>query len=91
MLVFLTHLYEKVFSWSAIGILRSTLSMKSAPIDGVRVGVHPLVKKLMSGVFNVRPLAGLSRIFGVLCRSSTFFNTGLLLCPFPILFGKVSF
>jgi hypothetical protein len=80
------------FLWSSIGILQSTLSMtSSAPIDGVRVGVHPLVKKLVSGVFNVRPLAGLSRNFGVLCRSSTFFNTGLLLCPFPILFGKVSF
>jgi hypothetical protein len=26
-----------------------------APIDGARVGDHPLVKRLMSGVFNERP------------------------------------
>jgi hypothetical protein len=29
--------------------------MTMAPIDGVRVGDHPLVKRLMSGVFNKRP------------------------------------
>jgi hypothetical protein len=28
-----------------------------APIDGVRVGEHPLVKRLMSGVFSERPSA----------------------------------
>jgi hypothetical protein len=54
-LVYLTHLYEKGFSWSTIGIHQSTLSMTMAPIDGVRVGNHPLVKKLVSGVFNMRP------------------------------------
>ena len=67
MLVYLTHLYEKGFSWSTIGIHRSTLSMTMAPIDGVKVGDHPLVKKLVSGVFNKRhPLAGLNRNFGIL-------------------------
>jgi hypothetical protein len=29
--------------------------MTMAPIDGARVGDHPLVRKLMSGVFNKRP------------------------------------
>jgi hypothetical protein len=29
--------------------------MTMAPIDGVRVGDHPLVKRLMSGVFTERP------------------------------------
>jgi hypothetical protein len=29
--------------------------MTLAPIDGVQVGDHPLVKRLMSGVFNERP------------------------------------
>jgi hypothetical protein len=52
---YLTHLYVKGFSWSTIGIHRSTLSMTMAPINGVRVGDHPLVKKLVSGVFNKRP------------------------------------
>jgi hypothetical protein len=54
-LVYLAHLYEKGFLWSTIGIHRSTLSMMMAPIDGVRVGVYPLVKVLVSGVFNKRP------------------------------------
>jgi hypothetical protein len=52
---YLTHLYDRGFLWSTIGIHRSTLSMMMAPIDGVRVGDHPLVKRLMSGVFNERP------------------------------------
>jgi hypothetical protein len=52
---YLTHLYDCGYSWSTIGIHRFTLSMTKAPIDGVRVGDHPLVKRLMSGVFNERP------------------------------------
>jgi hypothetical protein len=52
---YLTHLYDRSFSWNTIGIHRSTLSMTMAPIDGAKVGDHPLVKRLMSGVFNERP------------------------------------
>jgi hypothetical protein len=52
---YLTHLYDRKLSWSTIGIHRSAISMTLAPIDGVRVGDHPLVKRLMSGVFNERP------------------------------------
>jgi hypothetical protein len=32
-----------------------TISMTMAPINGAKVGVHPLVKRLMSGIFNERP------------------------------------
>jgi hypothetical protein len=52
---YLTHLYDCRLSWSTIGIHRSAISMTMAPIDGVRVGDHPLIKRLMSGVFNKRP------------------------------------
>jgi hypothetical protein len=52
---YLTHLYDRGLSWSSIGIHRSTISMTMAPIDSVRVGDHPLIKRLMSGVFNERP------------------------------------
>jgi hypothetical protein len=52
---YLTVLYDRGFSWSTIGIHRSTISMMMAPIDGAKVGDHPLVKRLMSGVFNERP------------------------------------
>jgi hypothetical protein len=52
---YLTHLYDCRLSWSTIGIHRSAILSTMAPIDGVRVGDHPLVKRLMSGVFNERP------------------------------------
>jgi hypothetical protein len=52
---YLTHLYDCGLLWSTIVIHRSTLSMTMAPIDGAKVGHHPLVKRLMSGVFNERP------------------------------------
>jgi hypothetical protein len=39
----------------SVGIHRSTISKTMAPIDGVRVGDHPLAKRLMSAVFNERP------------------------------------
>ena len=52
---YLTHLYNRRLSWSTIGIHRSAISMTMAPIHSVRVGDHPLIKRLMSGVFNERP------------------------------------
>jgi hypothetical protein len=52
---YLTHLYYCGLSWSTIGIHKSTISMTMAPINGANVGDHPLVKRLMSGVFNERP------------------------------------
>jgi hypothetical protein len=52
---YLTHLYDRKVSWSTIGIRKSAISMMLAPIDGVRVGDHPLFKRLMSEVFNERP------------------------------------
>jgi hypothetical protein len=53
---YLTHLYNRKLSWSTIGIHRSAILMMMAPIiNSVRVGDHPLVKRLMSGVFSERP------------------------------------
>jgi integrase len=52
---YLTHLYDRKLSLSTIDIHRSAISMTMAPIGSVRVGDHPLVKRLMSGVFNERP------------------------------------
>jgi hypothetical protein len=44
---YLTHLYDRGLLWSTIGIHISTISMMMAPIDGTKVGDHPLVKRLM--------------------------------------------
>jgi hypothetical protein len=52
---YLVHLYDHKLSWSTIGIHRSAISMTLVPIDGVLVGEHPIVKRLMGGVFNERP------------------------------------
>jgi hypothetical protein len=52
---YLAHLYDRKISWSTICIHRSAISMTLAPIDGVPVGEHPIVKRLMDGVFNERP------------------------------------
>jgi hypothetical protein len=73
---YLTHLYDRGLSWSSMGIHRSTISMTNAPIDGANIGDHPLVKRLMSGIFNERP----SRQ-----ANPAFFNTGLSVSPFPAL------
>jgi hypothetical protein len=52
---YLAHLYDRKLLWCTIGIHRSAISMTLVPIDGVRVGDHPLVKRLMGGVSNERP------------------------------------
>jgi hypothetical protein len=62
---YLTHLYDCGLSWSTIGIHKSTISMTMAPIDGAKIGDHPLVKRLMSGIFNER----LTQRCGILSRS----------------------
>jgi hypothetical protein len=52
---YLTHLYDVGLSWSSIATHKSTISMTMAPIDGVKIGDHPLIKRLMKGVFKERP------------------------------------
>jgi hypothetical protein len=52
---YLSHLFDVGMSWSTIAIHKSTISMTMAPIDGVNIGDHPLIKRLMRGVFKERP------------------------------------
>jgi hypothetical protein len=54
---YLTHLFDNGMSWSTIAIHNSTISLTMAPVDGVNIGDHPLVKRLMRGVFKERPRA----------------------------------
>lgn len=51
---FLTHLYESGYSYSAINTARSALSTIFI-LDGKPAGTHPLVIRLLKGVFNLRP------------------------------------
>ena len=52
---YLAGLFDSGLSYRTINVARSTLSSTLQHIDGVAVGCHPLVVRLMKGVFNSRP------------------------------------
>ena len=54
-LLYLSDLYEKGLQYGTINSHRSAISMTHLSIDNVRVGAHPLVSRLMKGIFNLRP------------------------------------
>ena len=49
---FLTSLYASGLSYSTVNTYRSAISMTHLRIDGVPVGSHYLIKRLMKGIFN---------------------------------------
>ncbi|XP_038051563.1 uncharacterized protein LOC119724536 isoform X1 [Patiria miniata] len=51
----LTEEFHKGNSYSSVNTLRSAISAIVAPIDVSPIGSHPLVKRFMTGVFNLRP------------------------------------
>jgi len=52
---YLAHLYESGYAYRTINSYRSTISAYHVEIDNVKVGSHPKVCDLLSGVFNNRP------------------------------------
>ena len=52
---FLASEYAEGKQYRTINSYRSAISMTHMPIDGVVVGKHPLVSRLLKGVFNSRP------------------------------------
>ena len=54
-LQFLTDLYKEGKEYSTVNTHRSAISMSHMSIDGVVVGKHPTVCRLMQGSFNSRP------------------------------------
>jgi hypothetical protein len=52
---YLSHLFKKKLEWSTINTHRSAISMTLAPVDGVSIGEHPFITRLMRGVFTKRP------------------------------------
>ena len=54
-LEYLSLLYSKGLSYSTLNIHRSAISMTLPQVDGAPTGQHPMVKRLMKGVFNQRP------------------------------------
>ena len=52
---YLTHLYMIDREYRTINTARSALSSTLPPIDGFMVGQHPLIKRQLKGIFNLRP------------------------------------
>jgi hypothetical protein len=54
-LEFLSELYNNGSGYVSINLARSALSTLFGKIDGVMLGSHPLVKRLVRGVYKLRP------------------------------------
>ena len=52
---FLAKLYKDGYQYSSINSYRSAISSVHEKIDGYNIGQHPLVTRLIKGVFHVRP------------------------------------
>ena len=52
---FLASLYEEGLQHQSINTIRSAVSMTHRHIEGVPIGQHPLVTRLLKGVYNTRP------------------------------------
>ena len=54
-IAFLTMLFDKGMSYSAINAARSALSQLLDTVDGVAFGKHPVVCRILKGMYNRRP------------------------------------
>ena len=52
---FLAHLYSEGYQYRSLGAYRSAIASMHTPVDGASIGQHPLVSRLLKGVFHSRP------------------------------------
>ena len=52
---FLATLYQEGYQHNSVNAYRSAISSVHEKVDGVPVGQHPIITRLVKGVFNVRP------------------------------------
>ena len=52
---FLAYLFENGYQYRSLNAYRSAISSVHVHVDGVAVGQHPLVTRLMKGVYHSRP------------------------------------
>ena len=52
---FLAELFEQGFQYRSLNAYRSAISSVHEKIDGIEVGKHPMVSRMLKGVFNERP------------------------------------
>jgi hypothetical protein len=52
---FLASLYQEGYQYNSINAYRSAISSVHEKVDGVATGQHPLITRMLKGVFNYRP------------------------------------
>ena len=52
---FLAELYEEGLQHRTINVIRSAVSMTHDSVEGLPIGQHPMVSRLLKGVYNLRP------------------------------------
>ena len=52
---FLAYLYKESYQYSSINSYQSAISSVHERIDGVTVGQHPMITRLVKGAFHSRP------------------------------------
>ena len=52
---FLASLFQEGYQYNSVNAYRSAISSVHKKVDGLPVGQHPLVTRLLKGVFNLRP------------------------------------
>ena len=52
---YLVDLFYKGLEYRTINSHRSAISMTHLPVDGICVGLHPFISRLMKGILNIRP------------------------------------
>ena len=67
---FLAHLFKEGYQYRSLNYYRSAISAVHSKVDGQSVGQHPLVTRILKGVYNERP---------PLARYSTFWDVGVVL------------
>ena len=53
---FLASLYGEGYQYNSVNAYRSAISSVHDKVDGVDVGQHPIITRLLKGVYNDRPL-----------------------------------
>ena len=52
---FLARPYSEGYQYRSLGAYRSAIASMHTPVDGASIGQHPLVSRLLKGVFHSRP------------------------------------
>uniref|UniRef100_A0A1X7TV13 Uncharacterized protein n=1 Tax=Amphimedon queenslandica TaxID=400682 RepID=A0A1X7TV13_AMPQE len=52
---FLAYLYKEGYQYRSLNACRSAIASMHSPVHGLSIGRHPLVTRLLKGVFQTRP------------------------------------